>query len=327
MQQFTSVRYLDFFPNGNNSPAMVNRSTGELFINKSRWADIKPNHRVFILLHELAHCKLQSSDELAVDAQAHKWFVEMGYSLTESVKALTRVLHAKSNINFERAMAQYKRAATMEQKNTSLSDFDGYDALSNQENIEILDVQHSFDNNSIIVQFDEYEPELSNYEFSIEELQKVPRLSIKERRKLRRGIVMLKRLNRAKRQTAIANDIQEGANTRKIYAEKGIYVPTRAESIGNAVKGTFQAIGNAVSGSMGGAVADYGNEPSRAGMDYGQQQNPQTPPIYVPPISRARTAQPAADTTKKTTDNNMKYAIYGGLGLAGIAILALIIKR
>lgn len=111
-----SIRHV---PNieGSTTPARCNRRTGEILINDSRWPKIEPTHRLFILLHEYAHVVLNSSDEFEVDQLAHKMFVEMGYPLTESVKALSRVLTGTSESHVERVKAQADRAYEFDKKN------------------------------------------------------------------------------------------------------------------------------------------------------------------------------------------------------------------
>lgn len=102
---------------GSLTPARCNRRTGEILINDSRWPKIEPLHRIFILLHEYAHVVLNSSDEFEVDRLAHKMFVEMGYPLTESVRALSQVLTGTSQSHVQRVKAQLDRAYEFDKKN------------------------------------------------------------------------------------------------------------------------------------------------------------------------------------------------------------------
>ncbi len=104
---------------GNPTPARCNRRTGEIWINDSVWPTIKPEHRMFILLHEYGHIQLNTSDELAVDAYASDLYIKLGYSLTESVKALSQVLTGKSNQHVDRVKAQLDRAKKIDQKNNN----------------------------------------------------------------------------------------------------------------------------------------------------------------------------------------------------------------
>ena len=319
--KITSVKYLNEFPDHNNSPAMVNRKTGELFINLDRWKDIAFVHRVFIILHELAHVVLDSSDEMAVDALAHKWYIEMGYSLTESVYALTKVLHADSKVNYERSLAQYNRAKSIEDRNNLLSHYEGYDEIKNNPNCFITSIESSFDGESIVVHFDEFD--VNN------EINNLPGLSRKEMKKKKRAARLYKRIGRGKKKHAVANDIQAGADTRKIYADKGILVETRGQSISKGVSGAIQAVAGAVSGAMGGGAA-ASIQGAISGMI------PQEPQQEVPATQQSfasRKAAPvaaSADTKKSMTapqSNIKKYALIGGIILAVIAVIIIVIKK
>ena len=102
---------------GNPTPARCNRRTGEIWINDSQWKNIKPEHRMFILLHEYGHIQLDSSDELAVDAYASDLYIKMGYSLTESVKALSQILTGTNSQHVQRVQNQLDRAKAIDAKN------------------------------------------------------------------------------------------------------------------------------------------------------------------------------------------------------------------
>lgn len=298
---FSQVTYQDSF-NGNNSPAKVNRQTKHLYINRSRWREIKPEHRVFILLHEYAHCALNSSDELAVDALAHQWYVEMGYPLTESIKALTRILH-DSTYNNQRVWNQYQRAVKFDKVNEKTDN--ALQELQQNPDIKITAITESFDGEFIDVEY-----------FDMSELDDVPTMSRKQMRKKKKSIRLYKRLGRSKKKHAVANDVQAGADTRKIYAEKGIYVPTRAESISKGVGQSMQAIAGAVGGAMG------------LGGGSGASTEQSEPEVYEPGRSvqlNARLAgndATATDGTKprKQTKNN---TLYIGIGV-GVLVLGLI---
>lgn len=102
---------------GNPTPARCNRRTGEIWINESVWHDIEPQHRLFILLHELGHIELNTSNEIAVDNFAYNRYIQMGYPLTESVKALSRVLTGKLG-HPQRLLKQIERAKQTDKFNT-----------------------------------------------------------------------------------------------------------------------------------------------------------------------------------------------------------------
>lgn len=110
-------------PNLGNSktPARCNRRTGEILINDREWKKIDPIHRLFILLHEYAHIELNSSDEFEVDKRAQELFLSMGYPLTESVKAVTRVLNTNNPTHVARAEMQLQRSMLIDQKNKQMN--------------------------------------------------------------------------------------------------------------------------------------------------------------------------------------------------------------
>jgi hypothetical protein len=103
---------------------MVNRKTTDLYLNKRTWYGIAPEHRVFILLHEYAHCYLDSSDEEEVDELAFAWYIELGYSLTEAVKSLTRILNSNNESHIRRAELQLQRAKKVDNKNNNKIEID-----------------------------------------------------------------------------------------------------------------------------------------------------------------------------------------------------------
>lgn len=106
-----NVKAIYYVPDLGNSPARVDRSSGEIFINARLWKNLPFAHRLFILLHEFGHVALDTSDELAVDEFAHRLYMEMGYPLSESVKALTQVLKYDDNgQQLERTKHQLTRA-------------------------------------------------------------------------------------------------------------------------------------------------------------------------------------------------------------------------
>ncbi len=98
---------------GGSTPAKVNRVTGVMMIDAGWWKKLPTEHRLFILLHEYAHAILNTTDEYEADAYAFKLYTDLGYSLTESVKALTRVLSYNGyskNEHIGRTLAQINRA-------------------------------------------------------------------------------------------------------------------------------------------------------------------------------------------------------------------------
>lgn len=100
------------------SIAGVDRETGEMFINKPMidHMQLSKDALFFIMLHESAHLELQTDDEEAVDAHAHAEYLRRGYSLKESVFALTRILSFSKPEDIRRANKQLIRAQHYDSK-------------------------------------------------------------------------------------------------------------------------------------------------------------------------------------------------------------------
>lgn len=94
------------------SIAGVDHKTGVMFINKPLIDAMKltKDQVYFIMLHEMGHLVLQTKDEMAVDRWAHEQYLKAGYSLKQSVYALTRILRFNKGEDLARANAQYQRA-------------------------------------------------------------------------------------------------------------------------------------------------------------------------------------------------------------------------
>ena len=105
----SKVTYLERFE-GSNSPARINRATGELQINKSTFSNLPENFQRFIILHELAHKHLDSSNEMLVDQTAFIWYAEQGYSLKDAVSALALLLQNNNPQHQLRVKLQLERA-------------------------------------------------------------------------------------------------------------------------------------------------------------------------------------------------------------------------
>jgi hypothetical protein len=108
----SDVIYLpDFNSIGSQSPAIVNRETGQLYINRSVWQSIPFESRLFILLHEAGHASLQTRSEHEADAYAFQAYAQLGYPLSKSVLALSRVLKFNKPEDIQRLENQLGRAA------------------------------------------------------------------------------------------------------------------------------------------------------------------------------------------------------------------------
>jgi hypothetical protein len=90
--RITSIQAVDGL---GTTPARVNRSTGQMFVNRGMWNKLKPEHRFFVALHEAAHATLQTKDEEAADRWAFRQYASAGYPLSEGVLALTQILNGK----------------------------------------------------------------------------------------------------------------------------------------------------------------------------------------------------------------------------------------
>lgn len=107
MQTIREIYFVNWL---GNSPACVDRESGDIYINEELWKNIPLAHRLFILLHEWGHVALNTKDELEVDEFAHDLYMALGYSLKESVKALTRQLHYSNAQHLDRTQKQLSRA-------------------------------------------------------------------------------------------------------------------------------------------------------------------------------------------------------------------------
>lgn len=110
MSGITTVHHGDFSKKS-TSPAFCNRSTGELYINTPYFERLNRNQQFYVLLHELGHIALQTEDENKADAYASEIYLKKGYPLSESVKALSKVLKFNKQGDYDRLQNQFNRAA------------------------------------------------------------------------------------------------------------------------------------------------------------------------------------------------------------------------
>ena len=73
------------------SPAAINRRTGDLYVS-SAFYQLPRLHQKFVLLHELAHWKLNTKSELVADRAAVLWLAKNGEPLSDTVAAVYKVL-------------------------------------------------------------------------------------------------------------------------------------------------------------------------------------------------------------------------------------------
>lgn len=117
------------------TPARVNRVTGDLYLNEKTWHNLTEEEQRFILLHELGHLTLQTKDEVKADSFAFLNFAEEGNSLRGGVSALI------NNLNFQNAEHLHRVKAL-----TTLAAL--YDAGKNGENksLQILNKNRMYPN-------------------------------------------------------------------------------------------------------------------------------------------------------------------------------------
>lgn len=72
-----------------DTPAMVDRETGDVYLNSNTWHTLSTPFQAFILEHETGHYKLQTTNELKADAYA---FGQIAGKQPESLKNTVRVL-------------------------------------------------------------------------------------------------------------------------------------------------------------------------------------------------------------------------------------------
>lgn|GEM_PF-1552176 len=94
-----------------NTPARVNRITGDVYLSAAKLRQIRhPDHLRFIILHEQGHIKANTRDEIQADAWAFQEYAKKGYSLKNSVTALAQVLSGNNPEHYQRTYLQLKRA-------------------------------------------------------------------------------------------------------------------------------------------------------------------------------------------------------------------------
>lgn len=223
----TGITSIEYVRNIGSTPARVNRKTGHLQINMDVFPRLKDEHKAFVLLHEEGHVVLDSSDEMAVDEYAFKKYAALGYSLTESVKALTQVLNSKSPEHTKRAYLQLQRALEYDNKNNKNKDAyrPHYTGIAQVKQMNM-------------------NPQLHQLQ-TANEYDGLFGLSKKEKAKKAAKIEMIK----AKPALKIAK--KEGAIQQKLLlAQAG---KTKAGSLLNGIGGIASGIGGIISGTGGGS--------------------------------------------------------------------------
>ena len=73
---------------GMDSPATVNRKTGELFLSYEMWPKIPIQQKAFIVFHELGHLALQTTNEFRADDFAIRQIAYNRFPLSGSIKSM-----------------------------------------------------------------------------------------------------------------------------------------------------------------------------------------------------------------------------------------------
>lgn len=108
------ITYVD---NLNNTPARVNRETGEIQLDRKMWFSLPEPYRKFILEHEKGHYYLQTTNELLADQYAFEQVAgTFNGSLLEMVKTLADVLPFHSETHQARLLNLYKLALEWDKK-------------------------------------------------------------------------------------------------------------------------------------------------------------------------------------------------------------------
>lgn len=105
---FTGLSF--YRSNSKSSLAKVHRTNGDVKINLEQWNKLPEAHKVYVLCHEEGHYLLGTKDELEADQYASKKYLQAGYLISESVKALSLYLNENNPVHYARVWAQYQRA-------------------------------------------------------------------------------------------------------------------------------------------------------------------------------------------------------------------------
>lgn len=207
------------------TPARCNRRTGEIYLNLNRWHEIEPAHRVFIILHEIGHIVLNSSDELAVDAWAQKQYIAHGYPLTESVRAITTVLKGCSIEQIERGKQALDYAKKINEMNR------------------INNIRKPMTIGENLQQIHDSEDFLG--------LGKRARQRREEKREVKLDKKRAKNNIKNSRAESLIIKAQGGADASKILAEQGIVSPKAGEGLTQGLGNLVGGIGKAFLGGGG----------------------------------------------------------------------------
>ncbi len=97
----------------NGSPAKIRiypNDTAQMFLAQDICEGQPKEIVLFIMLHELGHFVLKSSDEEAVDRWAFRQYAKTGNSLEKAFKAVSGILHVSNPAHADRIKRQFYRA-------------------------------------------------------------------------------------------------------------------------------------------------------------------------------------------------------------------------
>jgi hypothetical protein len=101
-----------------NTPARVNRFTGEIQVNQRYWSSLPDFRKKFIIEHEKGHFSLPSRNELVADKYAFKNLAgTQPRSLKESVYSISRVLTFRNPEHMHRLVEMVKMALQYDWEN------------------------------------------------------------------------------------------------------------------------------------------------------------------------------------------------------------------
>ncbi len=136
------VRFVDNIE-GSNTPARVNRMTGEIILNRSRWDKIPDEYKKFILLHEAGHYKLQTKNELLADKYAFQHFAGTEpMSLKNSVKSISQILPFTRQEHFDRFNSISKQALIFDAENNN--NLKAKEMITNNDKLSFMDTEENY---------------------------------------------------------------------------------------------------------------------------------------------------------------------------------------
>lgn len=224
------------------SPARCSRKKGVIYINDAVFSQLPPEHRLFVLLHEYGHIKLNTTAEFAVDKYASELYLKMGYPLSESVRSLSSVLSGTHPDHYARTKAQLDRAKTIDKKynmDKISTDIQAYDG-------NIIETTHTWMNDFIDVPHEDLDDDFLG-------LGK----KAQERRALRQERRYNIRMARQERKTIRSQGRADAKNTRALAKlAKQQAAQTLADQGISSNSGVGAAIGGIASGLLGGGGDD-----------------------------------------------------------------------